>query len=678
MKPIIPILALCLSACNRTLPEGTCETPADCSSGICDGEACVVAQSVSCVDAAPEGASSELVDVEIAFTEADGWGTPADCAWSCDADYAQEDAACVHTKTASCTDAAPTNGSSVVADVEITYTDAGGWTAPAECAWSCDADFVDEGGACIQSKQVACTDAAPTNGSSVVADTEITYTDAGGWTAPAECAWSCDADFVDEGGACIQTKVVTCADAAPTNGSSVVADVEIAYTTAGGWAAPAECVWSCNADFADEGGACIQDKLVPCADVAPTDGTSVVADVEVTYTDAGGWTAPAECPWSCDTDFVEELGACYLGVTALVPGDLVLTEVHADPAFDPAGLACTDAKGEYVEIYNNTSLDIALKGLTIEDGGAAPTAHPGGVVLAAGGYAVIGRSADCNGVGLDGTFDFGLNNTGDLVTIGNGVQVLDTVDFTQWSKTSLTGVSFSLSPDLIDADLNDDPAAWCASSAPIPNGLVAGVGDLGSPGVQNPTCDRAGTSSIDAAFSCKDIFDGGFSTGDGLYWLDLTGWTGEDAFQGSCDMTNGGWTQVVRILGSSVAHAGQTGALNSWADPTKVAKLSDADINALNTVGYWRYHCGTGYDAYVKNVENTWTSAKVNPLQWSIDRGLDLVYECGGDRAGYVFSDFATCPVGHTDYAAAGGAPEGYGCYVVGEGWNRDGSLWAK
>ena len=49
--------------------------------------------------------------------------------------------------------------------------------------------------------------------------------------------------------------------------------------------------------------------------------------------------------------------------------------------------------------------------------------------------------------------------------------------------------------------------------------------------------------------SCQDILDDGYSTGDGIYWLDPNGEESEDGFMAFCDMTNGGWTLAARVTG---------------------------------------------------------------------------------------------------------------------------------
>lgn len=181
------------------------------------------------------------------------------------------------------------------------------------------------------------------------------------------------------------------------------------------------------------------------------------------------------------------------------------------------------------------------------------------------------------------------------------------------------------------------------------------------------------------ALSCKAILAARPAAETGSYWIDPDGTGAIAPVKVACDMTTngGGWTRVVNVRGGSGAHADQTGAAGDMNDPNATAKLSDAAINLLNTVGYFRWQCGAGYHAFVKNAANTWTSARTNSQSWSLDRNRDGTFECAANRAGYVFSDANACSSGHTNYAASS-ASEGTGCYVAGEGWSLNGALWAK
>ncbi len=297
----------CGGSCDACIE---CTVPSECDSGECRDGTCAVTRTEACTDAAPANGTSTVADVMTTYTPGSGWSTPADCAWTCDTDYAESAATCINQKTVSCTDAAPTNGTSTVANVAVTYTTAGGWTTAAPCAWSCNADYEESAGTCINQKTVACTDAAPANASSTAGDVTVTYTNAGGWTTPANCAWTCNANYDQSGSACINQAVVSCTDAAPANATSSPGSVTITYTDAGGWTTPATCAWTCDANYDQSGSACINQTTALCVDAAPANATSSIVSVTITYTDAGGWTTPANCSWTCNANYDLQGGAC--------------------------------------------------------------------------------------------------------------------------------------------------------------------------------------------------------------------------------------------------------------------------------------------------------------------------------------------------------------------------------
>ncbi|WP_323378741.1 lamin tail domain-containing protein [Pyxidicoccus xibeiensis] len=163
------------------------------------------------------------------------------------------------------------------------------------------------------------------------------------------------------------------------------------------------------------------------------------------------------------------------------PGSLVLTELMADPS------AVSDATGEWVEVL--ALRDVDLNGVTLSSGsgGSAVLTSTLCLSLKAGGRAVIARSDDValNG-GLPsvlGTFSFNLaNGAGShLLRLTVDGRLLDAVT---WTAAAVPGVASQLDPTRSDPARNDAPGSFC----PAPTSARYGLGDRGTPGVENRPC----------------------------------------------------------------------------------------------------------------------------------------------------------------------------------------------
>ena len=255
-----------------------------------------------------------------------------------------------------------------------------------------------------------------------------------------------------------------------------------------------------------------------------------------------------------------------------------------------------------------------------------------------------GAPSDCDGhTSLGSGWDFSKHTTGN-----KGLTLCGNDHGSKWMHTSFGGSAINY------GTAGAAYAIWVRTCLPGLKGCPLGSGT-----------------------SCATILKANSAAKSGLYTIKPV--ASGQTYKVYCDMVanGGGWTRVVNIRSNSIAHGDNTGAYGDVSVDAQAAKLSDAAINALSTVGYFRYNCGT-YKAYVRTDAKTWTSKKVNSHNWSTDRGLDGTFECKANRSGYVFSDHAACSAGHTDYVAKQGISEGGGCYHAKQGWGLNGNLWAK
>ncbi|WP_163997727.1 lamin tail domain-containing protein [Pyxidicoccus caerfyrddinensis] len=162
-------------------------------------------------------------------------------------------------------------------------------------------------------------------------------------------------------------------------------------------------------------------------------------------------------------------------------GSLVLTELMADPS------AVADATGEWVEVLALRDVDLNGVALSNESGSSTVLTATLCLSLKAGGRAVLARSEDAavNG-GLPavlGTFSFNLANSAGnhLLRLSMDGRLLDAVT---WTAAAVPGVSSQVDPSRSDATRNDLAGSFC----PAPAGARYGLGDRGTPGVENRPC----------------------------------------------------------------------------------------------------------------------------------------------------------------------------------------------
>jgi len=171
---------------------------------------------------------------------------------------------------------------------------------------------------------------------------------------------------------------------------------------------------------------------------------------------------------------------CQVSASDPISGTLVISEIMKNPK------AVGDSLGEWVEVYNPTSVTFDLKGWSIWDEDTDFHVIETSVALPPGEFVLLGNNGDIStngGVSLDYEYDgIVLANSADEVVLAVGDVVIDSVAYDSALGFPATeGKSMSLGSAL-DAATNDLPESWCVGVASF------GAGDLGSPGNANPPC----------------------------------------------------------------------------------------------------------------------------------------------------------------------------------------------
>jgi hypothetical protein len=157
----------------------------------------------------------------------------------------------------------------------------------------------------------------------------------------------------------------------------------------------------------------------------------------------------------------------------VLPGELVISEVMANPSLVP------DADGEWFELFNPTASSIDLNGLVLSDDGLDSHTITGSVIIAPGGYLVLGSNgnpASNGGYSPDYVYStFLLANSEDEIVISEGATEIARLNYTVGFVVSGASreLPFGASPPFTESQ-------YTLATTPY------GDGDLGTPGTVIP------------------------------------------------------------------------------------------------------------------------------------------------------------------------------------------------
>lgn len=189
-----------------------------------------------------------------------------------------------------------------------------------------------------------------------------------------------------------------------------------------------------------------------------------------------------------NNDGATRAGSC----DTLLPGDLVITEIMANPAGPDTG-------NEWFEIFNPTDADINIAGVALAyskpDGSRIKTHAVDSLVVPAGDFVVVG--GQINGDTLPEHMDYGYGR--DLGDFGNangrlalacGATVIDDALYDQPSDGISRGFTGDRTPDATAAD---DLNFWCDATT------AHGDAEFATPGAPNDVCEGVGSTT-----ECED------------------------------------------------------------------------------------------------------------------------------------------------------------------------------
>ncbi len=243
-----------------------------------------------------------------------------------------------------------------------------------------------------------------------------------------------------------------------------------------------------------------------------------------------GWARGCACVWVVVCGCGRDPLTMETGCEELSPGDVVITEIHANPDG-------SDGQGEYIELFNASGGVLELQGLTLvssrEDGTGASEHRFGESQIDADDYFVLGNAPPES---LPAHIDYSYGNTlGNLrnskaaLSIRCGETVIDRVGYASTRDGRALELDGRLTPD---SSSNDDASHWCV--APETASEVS-PGNFGTPGSPNSACGEAtvdGTCIEDGARRPIDVPEPGearitewmanpYGADDDLEWVEV-------------------------------------------------------------------------------------------------------------------------------------------------------------
>ena len=264
---------------------------------------------------------------------------------------------------------------------------------------------------------------------------------------------------------------------------------------------------------------------------------------------------------------VEEPDEPTDGVTAvhdLLPGELVITEVMANPA------SCSDDVGEWVELLNRSGRPVDLAGLELCDNHRCDTVQGAGI-LGVAEVAVLARSTSACAVAVDGTFSAALSNSGDSVAILGAVE-LDAVAY----ASADSGISWVF----------DDDGACESDAGGTPGEALDCEGEpMDAPGPVDEPLDDPGHPDDEPVVDDADDGPGGLVGVDEVApgVLRITEVMANPA---ACSDTEGEWIEVHNTGRDTVNLTGLWLADNSGQAPVNTTRFLRPDERAVLARSY--------------------------------------------------------------------------------------------